>query len=178
MWLGRRVSSVWVHVRVSETIDVGWRLDADLNIGPAPHTMPSRFLNDNYPRKEIKALSTIELKWFRNGLRAGRVLILDDLCCWSTVRMSVLSLKQCKANVSSERTVSWTWPHFCHVSRRSDTQQIACTVTGPPDFGVGKETERANRIETEMECLFYLTGASRSTRKRRPKGEVRHYFVS
>lgn len=38
------------------------RLGTDLNIGPAHYTMFSHFFNDDYPRKEIKAPSTIVLK--------------------------------------------------------------------------------------------------------------------
>lgn len=42
------------------------RLGTDLNIGPTPYTMSSHLPNDDYSRKEIKAISAIQLKSLNN----------------------------------------------------------------------------------------------------------------
>lgn len=70
------------------------RLGTDLNIGP--YTISSHFFNDDYPRKEIKAFSIIGLKSLKTGLEAGTKLILDNLCWWNTMKMSVLYQKRFK----------------------------------------------------------------------------------
>lgn len=70
------------------------RLGTDLNICPTPYTMSFHFFNDEYPRKEIKALCTIELKSIKNDLEAGTMLTPDNRCWWNTRKMSVLKLKR------------------------------------------------------------------------------------
>lgn len=163
MRFGSQVTCVWLHVRVSETLNVcvTQRIDTDLNTGPTPYTMPSRFFNDDYPRKEIKALSTIKLKSLRKGPGAGIQLILDDLCWWSMMKMSVLCSKKKRAE--------WMITHFClgvkHIMLcecgcasagwQTNRQSYACLFTSvscyriqPPDFGVWK------LIETEIKSFF------------------------
>lgn len=82
------------------------RLGTDLNIGPTPNIMSSHFFNDDYPRKEIKAASTIKLKPLKNGLEAGAKLILDNRCWWSMMKMSVLNFKRFRINSFSVEIVN------------------------------------------------------------------------
>lgn len=101
------------------------RLDTDLIIGPTPCSLSSHFFSGDYPRKEIKALSTIKLKSLRNGLK----LILEDLCWWSTMTISVLCFKKrFKVNVSSGCKIYDQSHAYLHL--------WAVTVSGPLDFGV------------------------------------------
>lgn len=70
------------------------RLGTDLNIGPTFYATSSHLFNGDYPRKEIKALSAIELMSLRNGLEADVRLISDNRCFWNTTKISVLNLKR------------------------------------------------------------------------------------
>lgn len=73
---------------------VSHRLGTDLNIGSTPYTMSSDYFNDDCPRKQIKAIPTLELKLLKNGFEAGTKLIFVNHCWWSTMKKSVFNLKR------------------------------------------------------------------------------------